>query len=87
MLMRISTILFAVPGIILLILYGIELSAITQCQESGLFYDTTLKQCIEQQPPFSSFYMRHTLFVNAMLIISTISALIMTISMSKNHRR
>lgn len=86
MLMRLSTLFFAVPGIILLILYGIELSAITDCQQLGLFYDTSLKQCTEQQPPFSSFYMRHTVLVNLLLLVSTISALVMVLAMIKMRR-
>lgn len=86
MLMRISSIIFAVPGIVLLILYGIELSAITNCQELGLFYDAHLKQCIEQKPPFNTFYMRNALLVNCALFIASIGALSMCFAMLKRHR-
>lgn len=83
MLMRISAIIFAVPGIILLILYGIELSAITNCQELGLFYDAHLKQCTEQKPPFNTFYMRNVLLVNSMLLIASLGAVSMCVAMLK----
>lgn len=81
MLMRISSIVFAVPGIILLILYGIELSAINSCQELELFYDAYLKQCIEQKPPFNTFYMRNALLVNSFLGLSGLGALGMCFAM------
>lgn len=86
MLMRISAIVFAVPGIILLILYGIELSAITNCQELGLFYDAHLKQCTTQKPPFNTFYTRNPLLVNGMLAFASLGALSMCLAMLKRPK-
>lgn len=86
MLMRLGTTLFILPSILLLILYGIELSAITSCQELGLFYHATLKECVEQQPAFSSFYMRNTVLVNSMLGLAAVGAFGMTTAMLNKHR-
>lgn len=81
MLMRISSIVFAVPGIILLVFYGLELSAISQCQELGQFYDAITKECIANEPPFSSFYMRHSGWVNGLLSLACVGALAMCYAM------
>lgn len=86
MLIRVSSLIFIVPGIILLVLYGVELSAITECQELGLFYDTHIKQCTEQKPPFNTFYMRHVVLVNTLLIISSLGAAAMCVGMLNRNK-
>lgn len=81
MLMRISSIIFAVPGIILLIFYGLELSAMSQCQDIGLFYDVISKECVTTKPAFNSFYMRNSGWVNGLLGVASIGALAMCYAM------
>lgn len=75
MLMRLGAIVFALPGILLLVLYGLELSAITQCQELGLNYDVITQQCSPDEQPFNTFYMRNSLLVNSMMLLSVAGAL------------
>lgn len=86
MLLRFGSILFAVPGIILLVLYGIELSAATECQQMGLFYNAITGICEETQPVFSTFYLRHTLLVNSMLLVAVVGTVMMTLGMIKKQR-
>lgn len=83
MLTRIGSFIFAAPGILLLVLYGIELSAITDCQQQGLFYDAVTAQCRADAPAFSTFYMRHSLMVNLNLLLATVGAVLMTLGMLK----
>lgn len=86
MLVRLGSVFFAVPSIILLIFYGIELSAITNCQQQGQFYDLVAQACTTEQQPFSTFYMRHTLIVNLSLLLATIGALAMCLGMLNRQR-
>lgn len=75
MLMRLGAIVFALPGILLLVLYGIELSAVTSCQELGLNYDVVAQQCSPDEQPFNTFYMRNSTLVNSMMLLSVAGAL------------
>ena len=75
MLMRLGAIVFALPGILLLVLYGIELSAVTSCQELGLNYDVVTQQCSPDEQPFNTFYMRNSTLVNSMMLLSVTGAL------------
>lgn len=77
MLMRIGSLVFALPGILLLVLYGLELSTATDCQQQGLFFDALSGQCVSTEPAFSTFYMRHTLLVNLMMLVSVAGAMAM----------
>ena len=77
MLMRLGALFFAVPGIILLICYGLELSAITECQQQNLFYDIATGVCTDIKQPFSSFYMRNAWLVNLMMLISVLGGMAM----------
>lgn len=86
MITRIGVIFFTIPCVILLALYGIELSAATDCQQLGLFYDAISKQCVEQKPAFTSFYLRNTYLVNIMLLASSLGAVAMIIGMVQNKR-
>ena len=36
----------------LLVLYGVELAAITECQQQGLFYNALTSQCQTDAPAF-----------------------------------
>lgn len=75
MLMRLGALIFALPGILLLVLYGMEMSAITDCQELGLFYNVSLGECTPDEQPFSTFYMRNSGLVNGMMLLSVAGAL------------
>lgn len=75
MLMRLGALIFAVPGILLLVLYGLEMSAITDCRELGLFYNVTTGECSAEEQPFSTFYMRNSTLVNSMMLLSIAGAL------------
>lgn len=86
MITRIGVIFFTVPCVILLALYGVELSTATDCQQLGLFYDAISKQCVEQKPAFTSFYLRNTYLVNLLLIASSLGAIAMIIGMVQNKR-
>lgn len=86
MITRIGVIFFTIPCIILLTLYGIELSAATECQQLGLHYDALSKQCVDISPAFSSFYMRNAYLVNIMLVIATAGAAAMIVGMVQSKR-
>lgn len=75
MLMRLGALIFAVPGILLLVLYGLEMSAITDCRELGQFYNVTTGECSTEEQPFSTFYMRNSTLVNSMMLLSVAGAL------------
>ena len=83
MLMRLGSLIFAVPAIVLLVLYGIELGAVSDCISEGGHYDYTSGLCgteITEQP---SFYLRHRLLVDGMLLLSVVGSLLMTWGMLK----
>ncbi len=86
MITRIGVIIFTIPCIILLTLYGIELSAATDCQQLGLYYDAFSKQCTDIKPAFSSFYMRNAFLVNIMLIIASVGSAALIIGMVQSKR-
>ena len=78
MLLRYGSLLFALPGLLLVVLYGLELSAVTECTQQGGFYNFDNGKCTDVEAPLSTYYARNTLFVNLMLLASTIGALAMT---------
>ena len=80
--MRWGSIIFSLPAILLLSLYGWELSSVNDCIDQGLSYNFELEQCIDgKQDIRSPFYARHTLFVNGMLLLSVIGSMMMTAAM------
>ncbi len=80
--MRWGSIIFSLPAILLLSLYGWELSSVNDCIDQGLSYSFELEQCIDgKQDIRSPFYARHTLFVNSMLLLSVIGSIMMTVAM------
>src|SRR5690554_5358060 len=86
MITRIGVIIFTIPCIILLTLYGIELSAATDCQQLGLFYDAYSQQCVETAPAFSILYLRNAFLVISVLIIATNRSLALIVSMVQSKR-
>ena len=86
MITRIGVIFFTIPCIILLTLYGMELSAATDCQKLNLYYDAFNQTCVESQPEFSSFYMRNTYLVNILLLVSTIGAFALIVGMVQDKK-
>lgn len=81
--LRYGALLFALPAILLLTLYGLEMSAISDCQALGQQLDLVSGECSEQQQVHSSYYQRHALLVNLMLLVSLLGALMMTWGMLK----
>lgn len=77
MLMRLGSILFALPAIVLVVLYGIELSAVSTCADQGLLYDFATNMCSDQVSEQSSYYHRHGTFVDLMLLLSVLGSLLM----------
>lgn len=75
--LRYGSLLFALPGLLLLTLYGLEMSAVTDCSQTGGSYNFDNGKCLETEQPQSSYYARHTVFVNLMLLVSTIGSLAM----------
>ncbi|MBL4799181.1 MAG: hypothetical protein JKY50_17365 [Oleispira sp.] len=80
--MRWGSIIFSLPVILLLSLYGWELSGVNDCIDQGLSYSFELEKCLEgKQDIRSPFYARHTLFVNGMLLLSVLGSVLMTVDM------
>jgi len=80
--MRWGSIIFSLPAILLLSLYGWELSSVNDCIDQGLSYNFELEQCIDgKQDIRSPFYARHTFFVNSMLLLSVVGSIMMTVAM------
>lgn len=80
--MRWGSIIFSLPAILLLSLYGWELSSMNDCIDQGLSYSFELEQCIEgKQDVRSPFYARHTFLVNSMLLLSVLGSVMMTAAM------
>ena len=77
MLMRLGSILFALPAIVLLVLYGIELSTVSDCTDQSLFFDYVTNSCIEQKTEQSSYYHRNSTFVDLMLLLSAFGSMLM----------
>ena len=68
--LRAGSVLFALPGIILLILYGIEMSAMTDCLQSGGHFDFVNQVCRDTEQPIVSYYQRHAVLVNLLMAVS-----------------
>lgn len=80
--MRWGSIIFSLPVILLLSLYGWELSAVNDCIDQGLSYSFDVETCIaEKQDVQSPYYARHTFFVNSMLLLSVLGSIMMTVAM------
>ena len=80
--MRWGSIIFSIPVILLLSLYGWELSAVNECIDQGLSYSFDLETCIDQkQDVRSPYYARHTFLVNSMLLLSVLGSFMMTAAM------
>jgi hypothetical protein len=80
--MRWGSIIFSLPVILLLSLYGWELSAVNDCIDQGLSYSFDVEKCIaEKQGVQSPYYARHTFFVNSMLFLSVLGSIMMTVAM------
>jgi hypothetical protein len=80
--MRWGSIVFSLPVILLLSLYGWELSAVTECIDQGLSYDFALEKCVTgEQNIQTPYYARHTVFVNLMLLMSVLGSVLMTVAM------
>ncbi len=82
--MRWGSIIFSLPAILLLSLYGWELSIVNDCMDLGLSYDFQQEICVEgKQAIHTPFYARHTLLVNGMLLLSVLGSIMMTMAMIK----
>lgn len=82
--MRWGSIIFSLPAVLLLSLYGWELSTVNDCINQGLSYDFQLEQCVEgEQDIQSPFYARNALLVNSMLLLSVLGSVMMTMAMIK----
>lgn len=82
--MRWGSIIFSLPVILLLSLYGWELSVVNDCVDQGLSYDFAQQACVEgKQDIHNPFYARHALLVNSMLLMSVVGSIMMTIAMIK----
>ncbi len=80
--MRWGSIIFSLPAILLLSLYGWELSTVNDCIDQGLSYSFELSTCIEGKQDVSSpFYARYTFLVNGMLLLSVVGSIMMTAAM------
>jgi len=81
--LRAGSVLFALPGIILLVLYGIEMSAMTECLQSGGHFDFINQLCSDTEQPQISYYQRHAVLVNMLMLISVIGMFAMVWGMLK----
>ena len=82
--MRWGSIIFSLPVILLLSLYGWELSTVNDCIDQGLSYSFDLETCIDEKQDFQSpYYARHTFLVNSMLLLSVLGSIMMTVAMIK----
>jgi len=78
MLMRYGSLLFALPAVILIIAFGLELMSAGACTDTGMHYDFNSGTCTEEAVAQLSYYQRHPLFINSMLLLSLAGALAMT---------
>lgn len=78
MLIRIGSIVFVIPVILLLVVYSLDMSSISDCLTQDMTYDPDTDTCIEgsEYPP--TFYTRHPILVNLSLVASIIGTLVMT---------
>lgn len=85
--LRYGSLLFAIPCIALLTAYGIELSAITECQQQQLHYHYDSGQCVADAQPFTTYYMRHAVLVNSTMLLALLGSLAMTWGMIDKKRQ
>ncbi|MDF1762245.1 MAG: hypothetical protein P1U57_02450 [Oleibacter sp.] len=83
MLLRYGSLLFAAPAILLLSLYGIELSAVSECTTQGLSYSYQSGECSSQLIEQMSYYRRHSGLVNSMMLLSMLGSFMMIFGMLK----
>ncbi|MBM94448.1 MAG: hypothetical protein CMI09_01160 [Oceanospirillaceae bacterium] len=78
MLIRIGSIVFVIPVILLLVVYSLDMSAISDCLAQDMTYDPDADTCVagSEYPP--TFYTRHPMLVNLSLVASIIGTLVMT---------
>lgn len=81
MLLRLGSLLFALPALILLVLYGIEMSAISDCTQLGGIYNFETATCGSEAIEQTSYYTRHSGLVNGMMLLSVLGALAMSLGM------
>lgn len=82
--MKWGSALFSLPVIVLLCQYGWEMSLVTECTESGLYFDFNQSECTENEPLSPNpYYARNTVWVNVMMLVSLTGALLMTWGMVK----
>ena len=80
--LRLGTIIFVIPCIVLLFQYGIELSEINECLDWGKAYHYEAGECGDEASyPELSFYQRHPLWVNLLLLSSLVGSVFMTVGM------
>ncbi|GAB2792427.1 hypothetical protein GCM10027040_18230 [Halomonas shantousis] len=72
MLTRLGTALLLFPLLLLLGLYFWELNAVRTCLFEGGQWDYLHGVCVETPQPFSSFFQRHPLLVNAAMLTSAL---------------
>lgn len=78
MLMKLGTLLFAVPGVVLLYLYNIDISALQDCQQAQQYYDAINGVCSDQPQPQQSYYQRHSSLVNWSMLASVVGGAMIT---------
>jgi len=83
MLTRYGSMLFAIPPIILLVFYGLELGTVSDCIAAGGHYDFTTENCSDTPVETLSFYQRHRGLADLSLLLSAFGALMMTWGMLK----
>lgn len=77
MLLRIGTIAFTLPVVLLLIVYSIDLNHITDCEQMGLTYSPASGQCESGDVQLTSYYSRHTLLINLSMLVATVGTFAM----------
>ena len=78
MLMRIGSLMFAIPVVVLLVAYSIDMSYITDCEQQGLYYSPASGECSSDKDALTTYYSRHTILVNLSILLATIGSLVMT---------
>jgi len=71
MLMRIGTIVFVLPVVLLLVVYSIDLNNFTECDQLGLSYSTETGNCEAGEVQVTTYYSRHPLLVNLSMLVAT----------------
>ena len=78
MLMKLGSVLFVLPGVLLLWLYNTDLNTIEICQAAEQYYDAASASCVAEYRPTSSYYVRHSGLVNYGMLASVVGILMMT---------